>query len=464
MPNQLANKLARLVIPLALLVPGLVLVAYAGLWPQGRWGDEYFAFYVYRLAGALGEWIRLWQWSPRPVSELLIFFYWQAVRAAGLPLVAPALAAAWAILGIGLLAAAQPWAKPGRAARGALVLTLPAIFLLGAPVSELFYWPFGALAYLPALAAASYATLVLAGPGLRDPANWIALSAVLSLGAASVEVGVFFALCTAPGLLVAASNGSGASRRLRITASLVPLLAALMLLMMLLHGRVAAGAEMFGSPARYHHIGLSLWLAAGQFTIEFLRPESGSIVASVCVKLLVFFGTQTCLALAWPAAPARGPILAVLIGLAATAFLSIAGAYYNFGTLCCERHAAYRQALFILMVIAAAGLWRPGRAGVWGPVLLALAVLVYLPPRIPALRTEYGLAHLRGAAWKAIFRSGRQPGAAPLDYPIAPNGPLFHYQIFPPGFYQLAQHPPSNATGPMLFFGKDSMRARVMTP
>jgi hypothetical protein len=116
------------------------------------------------------------------------------------------------------------------------------------------------------------------------------------------------------------------------------------------------------------------------------------------------------------------------------------------------------------MAAASAGLARPARAGASGPALLALAVLIYVPSRLPAVRTEYSLAHARGAAWKAIFRSGSQPGPAPIDFVIAPAGPLFSYAMFSPGIYRRTQDTPSNILGPMLFFGKDSMNVRSEQP
>jgi hypothetical protein len=460
--GKVGQRLLRSVDVLALLLPALVLLAHAGLWPQGRWHDEYFTFYVFQLAGVRGELIRLWQWVPRPFSEFLIFSYWLGVRATGVPMIAQALAAAWAILIIGFLAVARPWAKPGSVARCALVLGPPALFLLAAPVGELFYWPFASLAYLPALAAASYSTVALAGPGLRERSDWVALAAALSLGAASVEMGTFLALCIAPGLLLAAATGKGGASRLRLAAALAPLLTALTIMTMLLHGRVSRSAEMFGDASIYHNITLSLWLGAGDCIHEFLCPDGSTVFAAAAVKLLVFLGVRECVARIWPATPARGPIFALLVGLAGAAFLSAVGAYFNFGKLCCERHAAYRQALFLLMPVAIAGLWRPSRNRGLGPVLLALAVLILLPSRLPALRAEYALAHLRGAALKTTFRSGRQPGSAPLDYVIPPTGPLLNFAMLTPGYYQMKQNPPPNIEGPMLFFGKSSMIIRKM--
>jgi hypothetical protein len=229
---------------------------------------------------------------------------------------------------------------------------------------------------------------------------------------------------------------------------------------MLLHGRVSRSAEMFGDASIYHNVPLSLWLGAGESIREFLRPDGINVFAAGSVKLLVFLGVRECVARIWPTAPARGPIVALLVGLAGTAFLSAAGAYFNFGRLCCERHYAYRQESFLLMAAAAAGLWRPARARELGPVLLALAILILLPPRLPALRTEYALAHLRSAALKATFRSGRQPGPAPLEYVIPPAGPLLDRLVVVPGYYEVKHGLPPTTEGPMVFFGKSSMIVR----
>jgi hypothetical protein len=36
--------------------------------------------------------------------------------------------------------------------------------------------------------------------------------------------------------------------------------------------------------------------------------------------------------------------------------------------------------------------------------------------------------------------------------------------MFPPGLYQMSQHPPTNISGPMLFFNKQSMQVRAGNP
>jgi len=52
-------------------------------------------------------------------------------------------------------------------------------------------------------------------------------------------------------------------------------------------------------------------------------------------------------------------------------------------------------------------------------------------------------------------------GPAPIDFVVAPAGPLFTYALCPPGTYRRTPDTPSNILGPMLFFGKDVMHVRL---
>jgi hypothetical protein len=446
------------------MLPAIVLLAHFGLLPQGQWHDEYFGFFCWRLYGFDGELERLLQWGPRPLSELFIYFYYLAVKTANAPLLIPVLAFAWSTLGTGLVVATCPWRRPGRTGRAALALSLPALFLMVGPIGELFFWPYGALAYLPALGAACFVTLRLAGPGLDEAGGWTSLAVALALGAMSVEMGAFLTFSIAPGLLLVAFRLPAAGRWQRATAVLVPLAMASWVLFEVGNGRVPWVRETFGKHALFYHLGTDFRLAMGTLVLEFIRPPGWSIGASLAAKLLVFFGARACLAAAWPRQQRRGPLYALLVGLTAAALLSIFGAYYSFGWLCCDRHETYRQALFLLMIVAAAGLWKPARVMFGADFLLPLAVLINLQPRIAAVRAEYRLAGARAYAWHTLFASGLAPGPGKLDFVVAPPGPLFQYGMFPPGLYQMSQHPPTNISGPMLFFNKQSMQVRAGNP
>jgi hypothetical protein len=444
-----------------------VLALHAWLLPQGMWADEYFTFGIFRLYGLPAFWNRLLHWSPRPFSEALVWAYWRAVHATGRPLVAPVLLIAWLFALAFASAAIRPWRRPGRAARLALLLGLPALALLSAPVEELYYWPLGALAYLPALGAAAYVAILAAGPGLRTDRQRLAVAAALTAGAASVEMGLFLALASAPLLLLADRRQAGEWRRFAVATALLPTAIAAFLLALLLFGRVSDTSEILPS-ALTHHFWPSMREAAERLFWELLVPDpdhasAGSVASSLITKLLFFAGAAAALPGAWPIVPPRWPLAAIAAALAATLFLSIAASYYQFGAICCERHAAYRQVLIILMLVTAAGLlprWRQAADAGWpiAPALLALALLPALPARLVALGTQFALGPSRAAARATTFSTGEAPGAAPLHYVIPAPGPLLSASPIPPGDYALAAKPAWYIQGPMLFFGKDRMR------
>jgi hypothetical protein len=131
----------------------------------------------------------------------------------------------------------------------------------------------------------------------------------------------------------------------------------------------------------------------------------------------------------------------------------------GFGALCCQRLAAYRQALFLLMLVAGANLSRPARPAMIGAPVLALAALIHLQPRLLAIGQEYRLAGARAVARSVIFTTGMAPGPAPLDYAVAPRGPLFNYRDFSPGTYTYQPNAPGPSQFPMMYFGKPMMCA-----
>ena len=145
--------LATWVAGLASSLLGGIVLLHAALIPGGRWdGDEYFNFAMLREIGWGFAWRRLYQWSPRPVSEAALWLYDGAVTLAGAPLVAPFLALLWAaLIGGGVLALWRPRA-PGAPWRLAVALAVPAAMLLVRPINEMFYWPMAAAPYLLALA------------------------------------------------------------------------------------------------------------------------------------------------------------------------------------------------------------------------------------------------------------------------------------------------------------------------
>ncbi len=172
--------------------------AHAGLIPMGRWQvDEYRLFTTLRQFGAGALPVRL-LYSPRPFSEFLIFLYGEAVLHLHRPLVTSFLAVVWT----GLIAStglAAYTALPRSAWRLPLALAftfaLVATALTGADVTEAFYWPVAAAAYMPTLAAGLCLFFLTDHPMNRR--RRAMSGTALAVAAGSTEVGAAFALCFA---------------------------------------------------------------------------------------------------------------------------------------------------------------------------------------------------------------------------------------------------------------------------
>lgn len=121
----------------------VTLTAFVGLLPYGHWQpDEYRNLVSYRRDADYFFWSRLATWSPRPVSELLVYAYLSAVDTLRQPLIAEALAVAWLILIACLVVPAFLYRRRcgGRLSDVmALPLCLLCLFLVGHPVAEMFY-------------------------------------------------------------------------------------------------------------------------------------------------------------------------------------------------------------------------------------------------------------------------------------------------------------------------------------
>ncbi len=434
---------------------------HAALFVSGRWSEEYVVFTFFRVWGLAGLMFRLRHVGLRPVSEALVYGYWLLVQALGRPLIAPALGLAWGVLAAMLMAAIRPWRRPGRVARWGLLLGLPVLFLLAAPVQEMWFWPMGAFAYLPALGGVGFAVLAVAGPGLRRDGDWIAVAAALVLAAFSVELGAFFAMILCLLLFVDAFRRGAPLRWMAVIA--VPLLAAGVVMIWLLTGRASVPADMAVAGPLLRHPVASLVAAVPHVLGGMVGVGDGvwATLLGLAVRVLLGLGAWAALRQAWPAPVSRWQVAAVGVALVGASLLSIAGAFFQFGVLCCERQEAFRQALDLLMVVAVAGMLP--RGGAWpgwprgalaAPALLASAALVAAPPRVMALVAEYRVAPAHAAAEAVMWRSGEDRARSALEVVRTGDGPLLAGDQAAIGVYDLAHQPPWDVRGKMVFFGK----------
>ncbi|HEX5783530.1 MAG TPA: hypothetical protein VFY35_02275, partial [Burkholderiaceae bacterium] len=132
----------------------IVIALYFGLIGTGTWRtDEYSTLTQYRDRGLEFLAYRITHWSPRPFSEAIIFVYSTIVNATHFQLTTAALFITWT----GLLSSiALPFfafnnSQIHRHAR-VLIVALPITLTLSlASTGEVFYWPFGAFAYMPTI-------------------------------------------------------------------------------------------------------------------------------------------------------------------------------------------------------------------------------------------------------------------------------------------------------------------------
>ncbi len=313
----------------------LCLAVYVGLLPYGRWQeDEYRLLLSLRQWGWSFYWARL-DYSPRPFSEALLALYGEAVLGVGRPLIGSALALLWSAgFGAVWLAASISIPRGGwrRAGPGFLVAgALAAGLLLGGPVSELFYWPMAAAAYLPTLAAIACFVLLQARPDAGGA--WSGLA--LLVAAASSEMGAAFALA-ATGLVALAAllsrRQAPAGEASRSFAWLLPASAlALWVFWRIGQGRLGLAELGAENQALTGHATQAMLAGLGRQLGELAAPLTATGPAATgWITALLRLVLAAAAGLAWRGAGARvmpKRALAASAALGVAAWFSLAAAY-----------------------------------------------------------------------------------------------------------------------------------------
>jgi hypothetical protein len=414
-----------------------IILAHAALLPGGRWdGDEYFNFASLRDQGFGFAWRRLYEWSPRPFSEAVLWAYDGAVTLTGTPLILPFLALLWAVpVGGGVWALWRPY-LPGAPWRLAVALCVPAVGLLAPLVTEMFYWPMAAAPYLLAMAGIVVVTFRLMAGGVTARRERWVCGLALTLAVGSSETGLFFVVGFSA--ILALSERRGAAWYL------LPLLLAVLLLAEPFAFRVAGAVQPLVSDHTYFHRLLPSTLGAlegipGELFGEPYVPGPGPYGFFVGAALL-FLGFCACLRVGLPDAVPWRYLVALAGGLLASAFGSMVAALYQYGLLCCGRHYTFRHGLVVLLVLVAAraaAQWQvsprvlPRLAG---PVLLMAAAGMGLSTRVPGLIHDVGLLGIDVQASAANWATLRDPAAAPV-FRLPARGLVITGLDWPPGHY-----------------------------
>ena len=472
-----------------IIASGIVIAtSFALLIPLAQWADEYFIFTQYRQAGLTAFADRILHWSPRPASELVLFAYGSVTTWLKRPLVTEIEILCWGSLAAGLILVPlrRAWRDGSLGATTPMVgLLLFCAFLVGHPVSEVFFWPAASIPYVMTLASVSVVFWLLYFDTVRTRRDRLLLATVLTIAAFSSEVGAFF---VAPFTVLLIAMGLGAADRergawwgIRVPVALiVPLLAACLVFWLLAHGRLEATHELpgQGNPLIRHHLLAALEAAPGPFLrqLAFGPAHWGT---SLATRILIFLGLLLAFAgdghgAAKNGAATRfGPagLLACAAALLFAAFATVFGAFYQFGTECCQRHSTMRECytwLALAALAAAAAMivtsrrpplrhLSPGRlclpVTVLGLGLILAGVGTAFLTERRALGQEYRSYDLTWRIDAANWRSGMSPGPA-MVFIKRPGQPIVGGNITSVGHYRRGPDSASIPQRILMYFGK----------
>lgn len=429
-----------------------VLVAYLGLIPLGHWQDEFGAVRLYNEQGISFFVSRILHWSPRPLSELVIYGYALLVGVAKRPLIGASLAVSWAILAAGLFAIPLKERAPKLVL---LALAMSCLFLLAHPVSEMFFWPMAALAYLPVVAAIAFAFW-----SLLTGNSTTACAVALLVAATCVEVGAMLVF-----IFCALAVGAKLLTGIRIRWLTLPFLVSVGVLYLLYAGRVTSAQETFGNPAIAHHFGRAAISAIEAFVRELIsidgvgaqRHTTSLGLATKGLFCVAVYG----LCRRTTASVESSRWLAVLaLACFATAGLTIAAAFYQFGMNCCERHDTLRQCLMYIGLAsgAAALALRKGHKVEGAPwALWVLVVAVAIPAwwTSTAIESDYRRYDEMLGIKIDNWREGMSASGT-MTYKQSTPGAVVGGIVAPDGIYTQTEGDPWWTKAVVKYFGKQS--------
>jgi len=465
----------------ALLLTG-VIVLYLGLIGLGQWqADEYDNFSRLRTRGWRFLFDRL-HWSPRPISELILMMYGWTVNQTHQPLIAPFLGLLWIVfIGSGLLGFFQARGKRSREENWLAFVaaaSLMASFLVGGGLTEVFYWPVGAGAYLLTLSC-GILFFWQAAEGRLATSRGRALSGIaLSIAACSSEMGAMLVASYAF-MKVAGWTIERLTRRVAKPAGttilwwLLPALISLVVLSALGLNRFQQSEPGFTvASSTLGHPLLSVGAAVRGLLSEVsgvtpgLRPSRG--MSGLLSEIMMLVGIGLCRPLKTSSKESAREITNLVSALLLACLLSLTTTYLHFGTAGGQRHQLLRHC-WILMAASGMGMLLfssqvAARVLVWskrtiaGAIVLCLAVLV--PWHTGELVREYRAYPSIKRAIRENFESGFQCGNDPVIYVLPPNKGVLAFAQIEPGTYTAG----SGALYPayiLKFFGKRTLVVRV---
>jgi len=457
-----------------------MIALHFGLVNLGQWAiDEFLVINTYRDKGWTAFVDRLIGWSPRPISEVLIWAYACLVNWIHKPLIGVFLGSLWlTLISAPLISFLQIRKTFFSEARGSLVFLSVfafapiALFLLGHSPGELFYWPVGAAAYLTTLSAITLCFLQLAFNLTEYHVGRVITSSSLILAAGSSETGAFFAVVFSclflTGMSVDAFRASFFQRK--ILWCLVPALIGIGIFGLLMQNRVRSQEAAFAT-AEYHSLYLSLKAALGESLKEYLvagqRLSTRSILLGLLLKACFFLGIRYCWLSSGIKVPRRQVLLVFALSIIATTYFSVAASYYGYGGSTNDRHHELRQCLVILLIATVALLSCHYHAPIcdmqkleWlGTIFVFITLVLVVPRRFSALMHDYRNYSVcienRNNSWNSGLSDAKT-----MIWLSAPQGKVASKYVIVPGMYNLNSKSPACVVPMMHFFQKEGLEIR----
>jgi hypothetical protein len=470
-----AEPVARRLLSLISLVLIFVTIAlHFGLVNLGHWAiDEFLVIRSYRGSDWTAFADRLMEWSPRPISEALLWAYASLVNWQHKPSIGVFLGLLWLTL---LSAPLIPFLQIRKAfsedSRRPLLFvflfafTPIAFFLPGHSLGELFYWPVGAAAYLITLSAVTLCFFQLALNLTEDPAGRLIASLALIFAAGASETGAFFALvfCGLSLLALAIDTFRGTFSQRKILWCLVPALVGVSVFGLLVQNRLRSQQAAI-TTAEYHSLYPSLKAAFGQTLKECLvagqRLSSRGLLLGLLLKVCYFIGIRYCWLSSGMKRPRRQALIVFALSIIATTYFSLAASYYGYGISTNDRHHELRQCLIILLITTVALLSCHYHAATldirqseWlGGIFVFITLLLVVPQRLGALKHDYKIYSVCIENRSKSWNSGLSDGDTMIWF-STPQCQVAGTYVIAPGTYNLESKSPAGAQSMMQFFDK----------
>ena len=397
MKKKLTLAIILIFICLIVLLPSITLLGLSS-WQI----DDYYQASLYRNDGLLAFWQRLYWWSPRPLSDSILYIYYGIVGYTRKPFVGIFLAILWMVFGVSLYISLKNiiqsttcyldqdikvinynYKKIENSNIFYYKIVIPLLlslllfiyFLFVEKPSEIFYWPAGAAPYLLSASGIILTTSTLIKISNSKHISYFETFSLVTftiLTAFSSEVGAVYSLLLSLCLLTIIVSccikyipvnwpiltwKQSNTMKLAIASSISFALSSTVLFFLKTSRVGKAELNSLASPIT-GNIKSSFILATERIINETFFSYSFACKLALLL-LVILLGIQAKVSLK---KSTEFTCLILIVPLLATNFVMINAAYYQFGELCCDRHLHFRAiltglSLFLLGLMVASRLY-----------------------------------------------------------------------------------------------------------